>query len=138
MAIRAIRQGKNIPPKEALKLQVKGTLPESAVPVVRKMANISEITSVEGFEGGAGQAFMVGTLEFNVPLEGMVDVEEERAKILAEIQRYEGFLRGVNAKLSNEKFVANAPALVVELERKKLSDATTKIENLKERLNTLK
>ncbi|MBO4571314.1 MAG: valine--tRNA ligase [Bacteroidales bacterium] len=138
VAIRAIRQGKNIAPRDPLALQVKGRLSEQAIPVVRKMANISSIEEVDSFGSGTGQAFMVGTLEFNVPLDGMVDVEEERAKILSEIQRYEGFLRGVNAKLSNEKFVANAPAQVVELERKKLADATTKIENLKARLAALK
>ena len=68
----------------------------------------------------------------------MIDVAAEVARIEAEIQRYEGFLRGVNAKLSNEKFVANAPAKVVETERKKLADATTKIENLQARLASLK
>ncbi len=138
VAIRALRQSKNISPKKALKLQVKGDLPANAAPVIRKIANISAIDKVEGFEGGAGQAFMVGTLEFNVPLDGMIDVAEEIAKINAEIQRYEGFLKGVNAKLGNAKFVENAPAQVVELERKKLADATTKIENLKERLAALK
>ena len=106
-------------------------------PVVRKMAFVTDITSVDAFSG-AGEMFMVGTTEFNVPLEGMIDVAAEVARIEAEIQRYEGFLRGVNAKLSNEKFVANAPAKVVETERKKLADATTKIENLQARLVSLK
>jgi len=68
----------------------------------------------------------------------MIDVAAEIAKVEAEIQRFEGFLRGVNAKLSNEKFVANAPAQVVETERKKLADATTKIANLQARLAALK
>ena len=68
----------------------------------------------------------------------MIDVEAEIAKAEAEIQRYEGFLRGVNAKLSNEKFVAGAPAAVVERERQKQADATTKIANLKARLADLK
>ncbi|MCF0164170.1 MAG: valine--tRNA ligase, partial [Bacteroidales bacterium] len=86
---------------------------------------------------GAGAAFMVGTTEFFLPLEGKIDTEEERKKIEAEIARYEGFLRGVNAKLGNAKFVANAPEAVVEMERKKQSDATTKLENLKERLAKL-
>ena len=133
VAVRALRQAKNIPPREALKLQVKGAFPAGMEPMVRKMACVSDITSVEAFSG-TGEVFMVGTTEFNVPLEGMIDEEAEIAKIEAEIQRYEGFLRGVNAKLSNEKFVANAPAKVVETERKKLADATTKIENLRERL----
>ena len=76
-------------------------------------------------------------MQFFVPLEGMIDVEAEKAKIVAEIARYEGFLKGVNAKLGNERFVANAPAAVVENERKKQSDATQKLENLKERLAKL-
>ena len=106
-------------------------------PVVKKMAFVSDIESVEAFSGN-GEIFMVGTTEFGVPLDGMIDVAAEVAKIEAEIQRYEGFLRGVNAKLSNEKFVANAPAQVVETERKKLADATMKIENLRTRLAVLK
>ena len=135
--VRAVRQARGIAPKEPLKLQVKGTFPEAMAPVVRKMAFVSEITSVEAFSG-SGEVFMIGTTEFSIPLDGMIDVAAEIAKIEAEIQRYEGFLRGVNAKLSNEKFVANAPAKVVETERKKLADATTKIENLQSRLATLK
>ena len=137
VAVRALRQAKNIAPKEPLKLQVKGAFPAAMEPVVRKMAFVSEIVSVETFSG-AGEVFMVGTTEFNVPLDGMIDVAGEIAKIEAEIQRYEGFLRGVKAKLSNEKFVANAPEKVVETERKKLADATTKIENLQARLAALK
>ena len=138
-AIRAIRQQKNISPKEPLKLQVKEEgYPISMNPIIRKMANISEIDIVSDIDASkSGQSFMVGTVQFYVPLDGMIDVAEEKSKILAEIQRFEGFLKCVQAKLSNERFVANAPAQVVELERKKLSDATTKIENLRERLAKL-
>jgi len=137
VAVRSIRQARNIGPKEPLKLLVKGTFPTTMEPIVKKMAFVSEIQNVEAFPG-TGEVFMVGTTEFGVPLDGMIDVAAEIAKTEAEIQRYEGFLRGVNAKLSNEKFVANAPAQVVETERKKLADATMKIENLKERLASLK
>ena len=137
VAVRALRQAKNIAPKEPLRLQVKGGFPQAVAPVVRKMAFVSAIEPVEAFSG-AGEVFMVGTTEFNVPLEGMIDVAAEIAKAEAEIQRYEGFLRGVNAKLSNEKFVAGAPAAVVERERQKQADATTKIANLKARLADLK
>ena len=137
VAVRAIRQARNIAPKEPLKLQVKGAFPSSMEAVVKKMAFLGEIQAVEAFSG-TGEVFMVGTTEFGVPLDGMIDVAAEVSKIEAEIQRFEGFLRGVNAKLSNEKFVANAPAQVVETERKKLADATTKIENLRARLASLK
>ena len=135
--VRALRQARGIAPKDPLKLQVKGAFPEAMAPVVRKMAFIEEIEPVEAFSG-SGEVFMVGTTTFSIPLEGRIDVAAEIARIEAEIQRYEGFLRGVNAKLSNEKFVANAPEKVVETERKKLADATTKIENLKERLAAMK
>ena len=138
MELRALRQGKGISPKEALSLKVKGDFSEAMYPVVEKMANVSSIAKAASFESeGSGQSFMVGTLEFFVPLEGMIDKEGEKAKIEAEIARYEGFLKGVNAKLGNEKFVANAPAQVVETERKKLADATAKIAALKARLNEL-
>ena len=104
-------------------------------PVIEKMANISDIAAAD--EATSGESFMVGTVQFFVPLEGMIDVAAEREKILAEINRYEGFLKGVNAKLGNERFVANAPAAVVENERKKQSDATQKLAALKERLAKL-
>ena len=133
--IRALRQKKNISPKEALSLKFKGTFPAAMAPVIAKMANISDIAAAD--ERSAGESFMVGTVQFFVPLEGMIDVEAEREKILAEIARYEGFLKGVNAKLGNERFVANAPAAVVENERKKLADATLKLENLRDRLSKL-
>ncbi|MBQ7222496.1 MAG: valine--tRNA ligase [Bacteroidales bacterium] len=136
--IRAIRQSKGISPKNSLSLLIKGDFSEEMMPVIIKMANVDKIETVKSFAPDAkGQTFMVGTTEFFVPLEGMIDVDAERKTIEAEIQRYEGFLRGVNAKLNNEKFVANAPAAVVEMEKKKLSDATVKINNLKERLSKL-
>ncbi|NLD22155.1 MAG: valine--tRNA ligase [Bacteroidales bacterium] len=136
--IRALRQDKGISPKEALELKVKGNFDKAMFPVIEKMANISGIEVVDSFEGGSGQSFMVSTIEFFVPLEGMIDVEAEIAKIEAEILRYQGFLRGVNAKLGNERFVASAPAQVVEMERKKYADATAKIEALQERLKDFK
>ena len=139
VAVRALRQSKNLSPKDALRLQVRGEYPAAVNAAIRKMANVSEISRVEEFDQqGAGQTFLVGTLEYYVSFDGMIDLEAEREKINAEITRYEGFLRGVNAKLNNPKFVANAPEQVVALERKKLSDATTKIENLRQRLETLK
>ena len=82
-------------------------------------------------------SIMVGTTEFALRMGDLIDVEAEIAKIKAEITRLEGFLKGVNAKLSNERFVANAPAAVVEIERKKQSDATQKIATLNETLQSL-
>ena len=135
--VRALRQKKNLSPKEALPLMVKGAFAKDMSPVIMKMANISDICLTEDFGAAAGEAFMAGTLQFFVPLEGKIDSEAEKARILAEIARYEGFLKGVNAKLGNERFVANAPEAVVENERKKQSDATRKLANLRERLSKL-
>ncbi len=135
--IRALRQKKNLSPKEALSLKVKGAYPEYMSPVIAKMANISSIEKADDFGDAAGETFMAGTVQFFVPMEGMIDTEAEKARIQAEIARYEGFLKGVNAKLGNERFVANAPAAVVENERKKLSDATQKLASLRERLAKL-
>ena len=128
--VRNIRQSKGISPKEPLSLYVKSDFPESMASVIKKMAN-AELKSVAG-EGviSSGISFMVGTVEFCVPIDGMVDSAEELKKIDAELQHLEAFLKSVNAKLSNEKFMANAPAQVLELEKKKKSDAETKIEKL--------
>jgi valyl-tRNA synthetase len=140
VAIRALRQSKNISPREPLLVQVKSTFyPAIITPVISKMANVPDLQVVEEFDTtSAGQSFMVGTIEYFVPLADKVDLDEEIAKIEAEIKRYEGFIKGVNAKLGNAAFVANAPEKVVALEHKKLSDATTKIETLQARLATLK
>ena len=138
-SIRNIRQSKGLSPKEALTLQIKGAFPEKIVSVVKRMANLSEVSIVENIDNSAnGAAFMVDTIEFFVPLTGMVNAEEEIAKMEAEIAHLTKFLKGVEAKLSNERFVQNAPEAVVAMERKKQSDATTKIENLKNSIANLK
>ena len=81
---------------------------------------------------------MVGTTEYAVPLGNLIDVEAELAKAEAELKHLEGFLVGVRKKLSNERFVNNAPAAVVDLERKKESDALSKIATLQETIAALK
>ncbi len=135
--IRAIRNQKNIAPKEALPLQVVGTNPiETLNAVVSKLANTSSIEMVSSKADGSS-SFMVGTTEYAVQLGSLIDVEAEKIKIEAEIKHLEGFLQSVLKKLSNEKFVANAPVQVVEIERKKQSDAETKIAALKETLRAL-
>ena len=85
----------------------------------------------------AAASFLVGTTEFNVPLLNNIDIEAEKTKIAKEIDYYEGFKKSVEKKLSHERFVANAPAAVVEGERKKLSDAETKLAALRETLASL-
>ncbi len=135
--LRAIRSQKNISPKEQLALQAVGANPVAALnAVIEKLANTSSIEVVQAKAEGS-VSFMIGTSEYAVQLGNLVDVEAERAKIEAEIKRLEGFLLGVMKKLGNEKFVSGAPAAVVEMERKKQSDAETKIAALKETLSGL-
>lgn len=136
--VRAIRNTKNISPRETLDLQVIGTDPVPAYDcIIVKMANVSGVTATEN-KGEGVSSFMVGTTEYAVPLGGLIDVEAELAKAEAELKHLEDFLNGVKKKLQNERFVNNAPAAVVELERKKQSDAESKIATLKETIASLK
>lgn len=136
--VRAIRNTKNISPRETLDLQVIGTDPVPAYDcIIVKMANVGGVTATEN-KGEGVSSFMVRTTEYAVPLGGLIDVEAELAKAEAELKHLEGFLNGVKKKLQNERFVNNAPAAVVELERKKQSDAESKIATLKETIASLK
>ena len=135
--VRAIRNTKNISPREVLDLQVIAANPIAALDsLVVKMANVNGVVVVEA-KGEGVSSFMVGTTEYAIPLGGLIDVEAEIAKAEAELKHLEGFLNGVKKKLSNERFVNNAPAAVVELERKKQSDAESKIATLKETIASL-
>ena len=136
--VRSIRLQKNIAQKETLELQVVGENPIAEFnPVIMKMCNLSAIDVVDTKTEGAA-SFMVGTTEYAVPLGNMIDVEAEIARMEAELKHKEGFLQGVMKKLSNEKFVNNAPAAVLELERKKQADAESIINSLKESIAALK
>ena len=136
--VRMVRSSKNIAPKEQLELQAVGKNDyEPFNTVISKMANLNAITVVAEKDATAS-AFMVGTDEFAVPLGNMIDVEAEIQKMEAQLQHLEGFLAGVKKKLSNERFVANAPEAVVALERKKQSDSEEKIAALKESIAALK
>ena len=136
--VRSIRLQKNIAQKETLELQVVGENPIAEFNlVIMKMCNLSAIDVVDTKTEGAA-SFMVGTTEYAVPLGNMIDVEAEIARMEAELKHKEGFLQGVMKKLSNEKFVNNAPAAVLELERKKQADAESIINSLKESIAALK
>ena len=138
-AIRNIRQQKNIPNKEQLKLKVicDENFCEVYNPVLVKMANLSEVECVSE-KDPAAPSFIVKTTEYFVPLEGMVDVETELRKLNDELTYLEGFLASVMKKLSNERFVANAPQKVVETEYAKRNDAEAKIKAIRERIAALK
>ena len=142
--VRMVRSQKNIAPKEQLELQVVGkSFTEEDLDImnyascIKKMANLSGIDIVAEKDTTAS-SFMVGTYEFAVPVGDMIDVEAEIAKMEAQLQHLESFLAGVKKKLSNERFVANAPEAVVALERKKQSDSEEKIAALKESIAALK
>ena len=136
--IRTIRLQKNIAQKDTLELHVIGHNPvEEFNPVICKMCNLSVIEAVDTKVEGAS-SFMVGTTEFAVPLGNMIDVDAEIARMEAELKHKEGFLQSVIKKLSNEKFVSNAPAAVIDMERKKQADAESIVKSLKESIAALK
>ncbi|MBO4820572.1 MAG: valine--tRNA ligase [Prevotella sp.] len=137
-SVRMVRNSRNIPPKEGLDLQVVKTDAYHAYEcIITKMAYLRSFTIVETKPADASQ-FMVGTDEFAVPLGNLVNVSEEIAKQEKDLKHLEGFLAGVEKKLSNERFVANAPEAVVALERKKRSDSIEKIASLKASLEELR
>ena len=136
--VRTIRNQKNISPREALSLQIVGSNAlEQYNSVLFKMANLDAI-DVVAEKKGTVSSFMVGTAEYAVPLGDKIDVSVEIEKIETQLKHLESFRAGINKKLSNEKFVANAPEAVVALERKKKSDSEEKIAALKETLAELK
>ena len=135
--VRNVRNKKNIAKKETLSMEIVGANPLSSLDcVVKKMANLSEMNVVDA-KNNSASTFLVGTTEYAVLLGDLIDKDAEIQKIQTEIKHLEGFLSGVEKKLSNEKFIANAPQQVVELERKKQHDATTKIASLKESIEAL-
>ena len=108
----------------------------SLFPAIEKMANLSSINVVTEKSKGS-VSFLVGTTEYAVPLGDLIDLDAERKKLETELEHLEGFLASVEKKLSNERFVQNAPATVVEMERKKQADAQQKIASIRETLANL-
>ena len=134
--VRQIRLERNIANKESLMLNItQGSHNGEFNAVISKMCNLSEI--VTATKAATSAVFMVGTTEYAVPLLSKINIEEEIAKAKEKIAYFEKFLEGVMKKLSNERFVANAKPEVVELERKKKSDAESKIKTLQESINNL-
>ncbi|RIJ50198.1 valine--tRNA ligase [Maribellus luteus] len=138
--IRKVRSDKNIPNKDTLELKVqagdKGFEPQFNS-VILKMANLSSFEMVtEEVQGAA--SFRVKSTNFYVPMEGFIDVEEELKKLEEELKYTQGFLTSVLKKLSNERFVNNAPEAVVANEKAKQADAEAKIKVLEERIASMK
>ncbi|HXJ97681.1 MAG TPA: valine--tRNA ligase [Gelidibacter sp.] len=136
--IRTIRKDKNISFKDSIELSFinNENLPESYNSVIAKMGNVSTITSVNEAVDGA-LSFRVHSNEYFIPISGAINVEEEIKKLNDELKYTEGFLKSVQNKLANERFVNNAPAQVLQNERNKEADALAKIETLKASLANL-
>ncbi|WP_443633953.1 valine--tRNA ligase [Candidatus Marifrigoribacter sp. Uisw_064] len=137
--VRTIRKEKNIAHKEAVTFSVINNEKASTTfdSVIIKLGNISELNYItEALEGAL--TFRVKSNEYFVPISGTIDVEEEIIKLSEELKYTEGFLKSVQGKLKNERFVNNAPVKVIDIERKKEADALAKIETLKSSLASLK
>jgi valyl-tRNA synthetase len=137
--VRNIRNTKQLSPKEALPLNIKSNSNldyEKWLNIVFKLANISEVEFVNDKVPGAA-GFMVGSDEFFIPLEENIDVDAERERLKSEIGYLEGFLKSVDVKLNNERFVQNAKPEIIQNERNKKADAESKIRILQESLTSL-
>ncbi|GAB3646177.1 valine--tRNA ligase [Echinicola sediminis] len=136
--IRNIRASKGISPKEAFDLSINcqnQALYTTFDAILKKLANLETSSFAENVDGAL--SFVVKSDEFFIPLNEQIDLEAERENILKELEYTKGFLNGVMKKLGNERFVNNAPAQVVENEKKKQSDAEAKIKALEESLAKL-
>ncbi len=137
--IRNTRSAKGLSPKEPMALFVKGTTVKAVdvfTSIIRKLGNLSSLEYTAAAPVGSS-SFLVGTTEFFIPLQGKVDAAKERETLLKDLEYQKGFLASVEKKLSNERFVAGAPPQVIEVERKKKSDAETKIKAIEEQLKAL-
>ncbi len=137
--IRTIRKDKNIPFKDAIDLKVVNSEESSDAfdAVITKLTNLSGIEYVSEKVSGA-LTFRVKSNEYFIPVTGAVNVEEEIAKLTQELEYNRGFLKSVQAKLSNEKFMGSAPEKVVAMERQKEADALAKIATIEQSLESLK
>ena len=135
--VRAIRQQKNLSPREPLALQIVGESPVAGLEsILTKMGNLSSIDNVTTPDDTA-VSFRVGTTEFAVPMGSLIDKDAEIAKMQEELAYHEKFLKSVEAKLNNPNFVSKAPEKIIAIERKKQADATEKIAMLKDSIQKL-
>jgi valyl-tRNA synthetase len=136
--IRTIRKEKNISFKEPIKLFVINNIEASTSfdAVIKKMGNVEHLEYIsEKIEGAL--TYRVKSNEYFIPMEGSINVESEIAKLTDELTYTEGFLKSIQAKLNNERFVNNAPEKVVASEKQKEADALAKIATLKNSLSSL-
>ena len=137
--IRTVRKDKNIPFREAIKLSVinRENFNNQFNTLIQKLTNTSVIEEVSDKVSGA--SFRVKSNEYFIPIsKGNIDVDAEILKLQTELKRANGFLLGIQKKLSNERFVQNAPEQVIALERKKEFDTLAKIKTISASLESLK
>lgn len=138
--LRNFRASKNILKKDSIEVSIKTDKDPQFYTtydaIIKKLANVSSIELVsEKIEGAF--SIVIGSDEFFIPLGDSIDIEAEKEKIVKEIDYTKGFLKGVDKKLSNERFVAGAPEQVIANERKKKEDAEAKLKTLEESLASL-
>ena len=139
-SVRGIRKEKNISFKEGINLKIKksaGSIDLSGYEaVVKKLCNIEEI-SFAGEDISNAISFIVRSTQFYIPAGEKIDMEEERSKLIKELEYTKGFLKSVDIKLSNERFINNARPEIIENERKKKSDAEARIKTIEDQLESL-
>ncbi|NVJ87373.1 MAG: valine--tRNA ligase [Algoriphagus sp.] len=136
--IRNLRASKGMSPKETLDLTINSKNPDLYArfeSVLTKLANLSSLSFADKVENA--MSFVVKADECFVPMGDSINIEEEKANLQKELEYTRGFLATVMKKLSNERFVNNAPAQVVEMEKKKQADAEAKIKALEDSLAKL-
>lgn len=138
-AVRNIRGEMNIPPSRMISLKLKAEeFPEEYKNYIRKLAKAESIeVSPSLTKPDKSASAVIAGCELFIPLEGLIDLEEERKRLQKEIQKMEGFLAGVEKKLANESFIKSAPTNIVEKEKEKQADLTGKLEKLRDILKNL-
>ncbi len=138
-AVRTVRKNNGIPARDKLELLIRAdehSFDARFLPVIIKLCNLSGISFVSEKRADA-VSFMVNTTEYYIPVSGTQDIEGELKRLNEELHYNKGFLASVMKKLENDRFVQNAPASVLDLERKKKSDAESKIKSLEEEIERL-
>lgn len=137
--IRTIRKDKNIPFKDTIELKIVNNDAASTYfdSVITKLGNITALDYLTEKVDGA-LTFRVKSNEYFIPITGNINIEEEIAKLSEELKYIQGFLKSVQSKLSNEKFVAGAPEKVLANEKQKEADTLAKIGTIEQSLASLK
>jgi valyl-tRNA synthetase len=134
--VRTFRSQKKLSPKEALELKAMNVSDERFFPTIQKLANISSIEVVKQAAENAF-AFVAGQSQYFIPVGGNINLDEERERLKKELEYNKGFLVSVQKKLANERFVQNAKPEVIDIEKKKMSDAEAKIKAIEAQLENL-